>query len=265
MLQKIFKKTQAGSEPYRAVDPATVTLTDDEKKIALNQALNKKIAEINNAAYLKAVSTPPVYIVPLYEELYEALITELTNVYGWVIDQYNHDVIEMIARYHAGDPEFENMGNGFSLAKGNLYYGPIGCGKTTLLKVLQKNSFNPYRVVSCRDIAQEYAVDGPVAISKYSSTQYVQASEWFNHPEVGLGIDDLGTEDIKKNYGNELNVMSEIILNRYDHIIAKNKTHVTTNLNADQIKSFYGAREVSRMRQMFNFIEFPPNAPDRRK
>lgn len=264
MLQKIFKKTTPGSAPYKAVDPGMVVLSDNEKKIALDQAHAKKVAEINNANYLKAISDVPVYVVPGYDELYEALVNELQTLYGWQIDDWNIPVLEKVARYHAGDPIFEKMGNGYSLKKGNLYYGPVGCGKTTLLKILQKNSFNPYRVVSCRDVAMAYSTDGPAAISQYSNSQIVSRREWFNHEDVGMGFDDLGTEQEKKNFGNSLNVMSEIILNRYDYIIAKNKTHVTTNLNADQIKTFYGAREVSRMREMFNFIEFPVESPDRR-
>ena len=225
----------------------------------------KKAATINSENYAKAVNSEPVYQIPSYIELYDALLIELKTSYGWIIDEFNELQIKQIAAYFSADPDFEIMNDHFSLKKALLLFGPIGCGKTTLLKVLQKNSYNPLRIVSCRKVADEYAEFGHSTIANYSTPQLVSRREFYGHNTVAMCFDDLGTESEKKNFGNQVNVMAEIILNRYDNIEAKDKTFITTNLSIDELAKYYGDRALSRMREMFNVIEFPFDGPDRRK
>ena len=79
-------------------------------------------------------------------------------------------------------------------------------------------------------------------------------------------FDDLGIEGNLKYYGNECNVMAEILLSRYDLFVSqKIITHITTNLSASEIEELYGNRIRSRMREMFNLISFDKDAPDKRK
>ncbi|MGV8830202.1 MAG: ATPase, partial [Breznakibacter sp.] len=79
-------------------------------------------------------------------------------------------------------------------------------------------------------------------------------------------FDDLGTELTLKHFGQECNVMTEILSSRYEHYIHNDMiTHITTNLNADEIEEVYGLRVRSRLRQMCNLIAFPPDTPDKRK
>lgn len=42
------------------------------------------------------------------------------------------------------------------------------------------------------------------------------------------------------------------------------QTHITTNLSATEIEAFYGNRVRSRLREMFNRIAFPKDAPAKR-
>jgi len=42
------------------------------------------------------------------------------------------------------------------------------------------------------------------------------------------------------------------------------KTHITTNLNGDEIEEMYGTRVRSRMREQFNLIAFDEAAKDKR-
>ncbi len=66
-------------------------------------------------------------------------------------------------------------------------------------------------------------------------------------------------------YGNECNVMAEILLRRYDLFINKKlQTHITTNLSASEIEKNYGNRVRSRIRNMFNLIAFDKNTKDKR-
>ena len=79
-------------------------------------------------------------------------------------------------------------------------------------------------------------------------------------------FDDLGVEQNAKSYGNGCNVMAEILLDRYDQFLRHGMiTHLTTNLNAEEIERLYGDRVRSRLREMFNLIYFPPEAADRRR
>ena len=67
-------------------------------------------------------------------------------------------------------------------------------------------------------------------------------------------------------YGNECNVLAEILLDRYDWFVTNGmRTHLTRNLNAPELETLYGDRLRSRLREMCNVLTFPANAPDRRR
>ncbi len=59
--------------------------------------------------------------------------------------------------------------------------------------------------------------------------------------------------------------MTEILEKVYNNRYMIGKIHITSNIDAGQIEARYGNRIRSRMREMFNMIEFLPNSPDRRK
>ncbi|MGC4128512.1 MAG: RteC domain-containing protein [Bergeyella sp.] len=81
-----------------------------------------------------------------------------------------------------------------------------------------------------------------------------------------LCFDDLGTETSSKYFGNDCNVMAEILLTRYDLFKEKGiLTHITTNLSATEIESQYGNRLRSRMREMFNLFGYEETSGDKRK
>ncbi len=149
-----------------------------------------------------------------------------------------------------------------SLDKGLLISGPAGCGKTTLLTLLKyfHPEENRYLVKSCREITFEFIQEGYSIIltySKYSFRGY--------EPKVYF-FDDLGAENSLKYFGNQCNVMAEILLSRYDLFVSqKLLTHLTTNLNSEEIEQMYGPRVRSRMREMFNLLSFDKLAKDKRK
>jgi hypothetical protein len=68
-----------------------------------------------------------------------------------------------------------------------------------------------------------------------------------------------------KYYGNECNVMAEILLNRNDQYISRGtRSHLTTNLSASETETLYGNRVRSRMREMFNLMAFDKDSKDKR-
>jgi DNA replication protein DnaC len=147
------------------------------------------------------------------------------------------------------------------LTKGILLSGPVGCGKTTLMKLMRyvPQANKKFFVKTCRDISFEFIKDGYEVIHRYSHGHNTHAEH------KNYCFDDLGTENNLKYFGNECNVIAEIILSRYDIYTVKNiQTHITTNLSASEIENAYGNRVRSRLREMLNLIAFDKNTIDKR-
>ena len=147
------------------------------------------------------------------------------------------------------------------LKKGILLSGPVGCGKTSLMNLMKYLTPTEHKVYlkPCRDISFEFIQEGYDVIHKYSKGKLYQSD-----PKT-ICFDDLGTENNLKYFGNECNVMAEILLSRYDIFISKHiQTHITTNLSASEIETQYGNRVRSRMRAMFNLIAYDKTIIDKR-
>lgn len=138
--------------------------------------------------------------------------------------------------------------------KGILLSGPVGCGKTSLMKLIRHivPHRRPYEVIPSRNIAFGFNHIGYKIIEDYGNGRF-------------YCFDDLGVEPMGRHFGKDCNVMGEIILSRYE-LFMKNglPTHATTNLNAAELEERYGNRVRSRMRQLFNLIAFDKDTKDKR-
>ncbi|WP_452602496.1 ATPase [Pontimicrobium sp. MEBiC06410] len=138
--------------------------------------------------------------------------------------------------------------------KGILLSGPVGCGKTSLMKLLRHivPHYKPYEVIPARNITFSFNNIGFKTIEEYGNSNF-------------YCFDDLGVETTGRHFGKDCNVMGEILLSRYDLFLKRNiKTHATTNLNAQELEERYGSRVRSRMRQLFNLIAFDQKSKDKR-
>ena len=147
------------------------------------------------------------------------------------------------------------------LSKGILLSGPIGCGKTSIMHLLRPftNPLSDYKIKTCREISFEFAKNGFDDINKYTQKQNNQSRI------SGYCFDDLGAEQQIKHFGNDCNVMAEVLISRYEQFVENNSiTHLTSNLSASEIEMLYGNRLRSRMRNMFNLISFNINSNDKR-
>ena len=140
--------------------------------------------------------------------------------------------------------------------KGILLSGPVGCGKTSLMKLLKflVPQQRPYEMIPSRNVVFSFNHLGYKAIEDYGNSNF-------------FCFDDLGIEPYGRFYGKDCNVMGEILLSRHELYLnthRKLKTHVTTNLNAEELEERYGNRVRSRMRELFNLIAFSKDAKDKR-
>lgn len=244
-----------------------VELTEQEILTALRQAKKTKLAAIKEKQYWERVNAPIVY--PTFknsQEFGQLILKKIRQtVPGFVIDDQNREIFRLLCLYYSEDPGFEASGE-YSLDKGIALIGPVGCGKTTLLRGFAINPHNAYVEVSCRTVAADYSKHGEDSIKYYSALKVVQPNYYWGQSAIGFFFDDLGTEPTtKKHFGNQISVMEEIILNRYDTPGLKKRTQLTTNLSAEQIEEVYGLRVRSRVREMMNWIDFDVEAADRRK
>ena len=197
-----------------------------------------------------------------YSEVKSWLLKKGNELYGphfKFIDGDDYIVLKLTAYFLKDDALCARYG--LDLQKGILLAGPIGCGKTSLMTIMKHlpSADSKYSIKPCRDISFEFIQDGYEVIHRYSKGKLYQANP------RNICFDDLGLENNLKYYGNECNVMAEILLSRYDLFISnKIITHVTTNLAASEIEHAYGNRVRSRLRQMFNLIAFNPETKDKR-
>lgn len=139
--------------------------------------------------------------------------------------------------------------------KGILLSGPVGCGKTSLMKLLRHivPHQKPYELIPARNITFAFNNIGYKTIEEYGNSSF-------------YCFDDLGVEATGRHFGKDCNVMGEILLSRYDLFLKRNiKTHATTNLNAQELEEKYGNRVRSRMRQLFNLVAFDKETMDKRR
>ncbi len=139
--------------------------------------------------------------------------------------------------------------------KGILLSGPVGCGKTSLMKLLRHivPHQKSYVLIPARNITFAFNNIGYKTIQEYGNSNF-------------YCFDDLGIEATGRHFGKDCNVMGEILLSRYDLFLQRKiRTHATTNLNAQELEERYGNRVRSRMRQLFNLIAFDKNSHDKRK
>jgi ATPase subunit of ABC transporter with duplicated ATPase domains len=250
-------------------------LTPEEKEYAIREAAEKKLARKREQEYWEKVNNPPKPKMISAEELYRIVLGKALVEFGrnhkgeniFNLSEEEDFIYRSLALYFTRNPDFEKQGEDFSLKKGLMIFGNIGCGKTTAMRLFASNPHQSYSIISCRKVQSDFASKGFSQIGWYSDwfASTVPGST-YGQKQLGALFDDLGTESTAKNYGNELNVMADVIQNRYENESSTYfRTHFTTNLNTELIQEFYGSRVRSRLREMVNMIVFPTDSKDKRK
>lgn len=200
-----------------------------------------------------------------YYESFQAVVTQGKEMFGekFQIDDIDRPVIMKLITYFLQDESVAEADN-IDLYKGLIITGPVGCGKTSILKIM--HSFMPkdrkFVVRPCCRITQDYMNDGHKTIQRYTSDSF----GLYSKKPLTICFDDLGVEENANHFGNTRNVMAEILLNRYEYFMECHMlTYLTTNLKSSELEEKYGLRLRSRIRQMCQLIAFSPDSKDKRQ
>lgn len=140
---------------------------------------------------------------------------------------------------------------GIDLKKGLFINGPEASGKSAIMHLL-KPFFGKrfaFETKSCKTISFEYARKGFEALHPY-----LHQSGKYTRPKIYC-FDDFGTESVQKHFGNECNVMKEIIGIQYEDFIEKGSiSHIISELTPSEIETKYGTKMRNQLRTMYNLI-----------
>lgn len=242
-----------------------IDLTEEETEKCILRAKEDKHYKIKANAYFESLKSPRVYEKPSKDQYRKFVIDRVENITGQKF--ITSEQFETLMLYFMGDTEFEKRGEYYSLKKGIMLVGPVGCGKTTLMKAFSVNPHQSYSIVPCRTISNLYTKSGPLGIAKYydfSTNKMPQM--YFGQEKLGWCPDDIGTEKAAQHYGSELETIQDIYSDWYD---TKGSgfygMHGTSNLDGSGIEQRYDDRLRSRFRAMFNWITFDKSEKDKRK
>lgn len=137
------------------------------------------------------------------------------------------------------------------LKKGVMLYSKgYGQGKTLFFNIVSHRAnrlknIKLYTHTSAKELAEIFAKKGQDALN-----QIIECRNLF--------IDDLGEEEVsRKHYGDEMNVLTKVLLKRYELWVEKNYcTYLTTNLTLEEIAERYDGKVSDRILQMTEPIEF---------
>lgn len=269
MRMEKYKQLMDNRAPDELIYFEDVHLTDDEMHEVLHRAKIKKLARMRELEYWEEVWQGGEEKVYQAEDYWSRIQKLGKRILGekFVIDDDNKAIIRTLCYYFANDPDFEQQGERYALDKGLYMYGPVGCGKSTLMTFFQVNQRRYYRIASCTEIADDYAEIGPKVLKEFTGFSKAPLISWslFRQNDGGYYFDDLGRESLALNYGNSKNVMQSIIDARYRNIyIASIDTHYSSNVGMRDLKKMYGEYIFSRLMGSVNVIEFSSTCKDRR-
>lgn len=239
-------------------DYKEIILTEDETAEALRKGRESKFFAMKLADYQDKISKQIDWSYPTPREFYDRLReTKSANGGRYQVNDDNKNLIFALCLYFARDSRFCEYGDNFSLDKGILLMGPAGVGKSHLMSFFSKNPNCSYVHVTCKAIGEAYVTKdwergGLTPIEYYSSSYKAEFGHQWDQTELGFCFGDLGTENDKNSFGNKMNIMEHVIFERYEKKIPFNQTHITTNLNANEIQEKYGVRVRDRLKEMCN-------------
>ena len=241
-ITKALNHTRSEIAAEKRINPSSVVLSEYDREYALMTVRSRKHGETKTKEYWRDLNKPkigkPKRTAENYLNTYLSTINQNTEKPFELFD-FNKEIVINICKYFA-----EDESGPYKLKKGLLIIGPVGGGKTALMKTFLNNDKMPFNIKDCREIGDNFLRIGISALDEYLN---------IHNRLSGYCFDDFGWDTGKKIYGNEINPMERIL----DTIYKSGqftKCHLTTNLNMEMIEQQYGTRIRDRIREMFNCI-----------
>ena len=256
---------------FLPIDHTKIVLTDEEMQEAIANGINIKqqqiFREIKNELYIRKLRTEPQRRYMTINEYYSFVDDRVSQSSSELtFEGENERIISGLMLHFCGDNRAKDALSEFtqeqySPHKGILLIGGTGCGKTTLLRLFQLNPLFSFNVISAKEISNQYSTNGFEIFSKYcclSSTKGTMGTKYnpFNQEEFGIAFDDIGAEIIGQNFGQKVEVVSEIIELIYNQkgTIPFSAINGTSNLSLSELEKRYGSRFFDRLIEMSNII-----------
>jgi DNA replication protein DnaC len=222
-------------------------------KISNYMLVNKIIEEKIQLVKKEKMENKSVISEKQLRKLFSIEATEYYNKSNknFAVDDKNKKYLNLLCKYFSKSTAFEKE-NGGDLNKGLFVTGETGSGKTSSFKIIQNISLK----YKCKQLWFPMRETDNVVLQfnleKHKDDIVVKYSK-------GLMLfDDLGAENHASNvyvYGKE-DIFIRILEARYRGFINKGtKTHITTNLTLNDIKTRYGTRVEDRFIEMFNVLK----------
>jgi DNA replication protein DnaC len=240
----------------------------------INQTINKLKQQPSHQEILKISSDPTRF--ELAKKMFWAMAQRVAKKElkpAFVMDHENQDAVKQFVAWFTGDEATMAYYNMHPL-KGIYIMGNPGSGKSMLFRIVKaclfddeyRGFFRPFRMYTSEHVAKLFMKDGDDGIEVF--TRKAVKKEYGRYTLTHACFDDLGSEEIKNNYGNKKEVMVDVILQRYDLMLEHGLiTHFTGNLTMEEIATRYSDRVSSRITHMCNVIKLggSTNYTDRRK
>lgn len=248
-----------------------ITLTDEEKETALYNARCTKYFHVKDLQKelhkneVIRIAKKPFTAKELGDYVLQNKDSDSIDLPDFVVDEQAKPVFDLLCQYFTNDPEFEKDGR--SLKKGIALLGPIGAGKSDMMKLFSINKRRCFYFESINEVVrlcQEKGLEYYETFSHYCPVIPYQ-TKYFFQQQIGWTLDDVGQEEMVNDYGNRAHAFSKIIQARYlrKEQIPFDTMHITSMYNAEELGNKYGGYVKSRLREMFNLIHY--NGSDRRK
>lgn len=176
------------------------------------------------------------------------------------IDENNNYALLFFISYFSDYNHLADLGG--KPHKGMFIYGNYGTGKSLFFEILEevyKTSKNPayyIKTINTIDLIDKVTnqLSRPNQLAPNDKSILEINTTGTKH------FEDLGAERKLIHFGNNFEVMSEILQLRYNNSKSRGKTFITSNLSPDQVRKRYGNRVYDRMLEMFNIIEMKGNS-----
>jgi energy-coupling factor transporter ATP-binding protein EcfA2 len=171
---------------------------------------------------------------------------------GFLIDEYNYEVIDNLKKYIDRDPS-----GAFNINKGIGFTGNPGSGKTELLRSMQKvyYEFNhplTFGFAIVWQIAEDFSQTGFDVLNKFNKGHWL--------------LDELGRREKEMTGWMHTKVdMADVLIQRRYKLFKDFQLlmHFTSNLSKKQLEKALDWATFSRLNEMTNFVGLV--GPDRRK